>query len=277
MKKIRKQKIEQNEKKFFEYQGAELKNVYKKYILRGLIFSLALHVIIIGGWLISSMSNDANAEKEVEQKTRIIELTDIPPITQTEEQVQPEVKQETKIIPKKDLEAITPVPVKKDLSEINTTKTQTELEEIKGTVSKDGDENGITDIGDVNIKLKDKDITEEIKKDDVIEKKKPDTYETFQVERAPSPVNLGSVQGSMNYPQSAIDNGTEGRVTVKVLVDNNGNVIKIGSISGPSVFKDEVRDKVMNLKFTPAMQNGSTVKCWVSVPFNFKLKSGFGS
>ena len=82
---MKKQKKQIEKKKFFEYQGAELKNVYKKYIMRGLIFSLALHVVIIGGWLVSSMMNDANAEKEVEQKTRIIELTDIPPITQTEE------------------------------------------------------------------------------------------------------------------------------------------------------------------------------------------------
>ena len=270
-------KKQKENKKFFEYQGAELKNVYKKYIMRALVFSLGLHVAVIGGWLGSSMMNDANAEKEVEQKTRIIELTDIPPITQTEEQVKPEIKEETKIIPKKDLEAITPVPVKKNLSEVNTTKTQTQLEEIKGTVSKDGDENGITDIGDVNIKLKDKDITDNIRKDDVIKKDPPKEFQTFQVEKAPTPVNLSSVQGSMNYPQSAIDNGTEGRVAVKVLVDNNGNVIKIGSISGPGVFKDEVRDKVMNLKFTPALQNGSSVKCWVSVPFNFKLKSGFGN
>jgi hypothetical protein len=31
----------------------------------------------------------------------------------------------------------------------------------------------------------------------------------------------------------------------------------------------------MNLQFTPALQQGSPVKCWVSVPFNFKLNSKF--
>jgi protein TonB len=60
---------------------------------------------------------------------------------------------------------------------------------------------------------------------------------------------------------------------VKVLVGESANVIKIGSVSGPDVFHDEVRDKAMNLEFTPGLQNGKPVKVWVSVPFNFKLKN----
>ena len=79
----------------------------------------------------------------------------------------------------------------------------------------------------------------------------------------------------MRYPEIARSSGTEGRVTAKILVGADGSVIKVGSLSGPSVFHDEVRDKVGALQFTPALQNGKPVKCWVSVPFNFKLNSGF--
>ena len=75
----------------------------------------------------------------------------------------------------------------------------------------------------------------------------------------------------MQYPSVARESGIEGRVTVKVLVGPDGNVIKIGSVSGPDVFADEVREKSMNLQFTPGLQNGKPVKVWVTVPFNFKL------
>ena len=79
----------------------------------------------------------------------------------------------------------------------------------------------------------------------------------------------------MRYPEIARSSGIEGRVTVKVLVGTSGSIEKIGGMSGPSVFHNEVRDKVYNLQFTPALQNGVPVRCWVSVPFNFKLSSKF--
>jgi protein TonB len=77
----------------------------------------------------------------------------------------------------------------------------------------------------------------------------------------------------MAYPQVAIEASIEGRVTVKVLVGPDGSVLKVGGISGPDVFHDEVADKSMNLQFTPGLQNGRPVKVWVTVPFNFKLKN----
>ncbi|HMT10163.1 MAG TPA: energy transducer TonB, partial [Ignavibacteria bacterium] len=59
---------------------------------------------------------------------------------------------------------------------------------------------------------------------------------------------------------------------VKVLVGPDGHVIKVGSINGPDVFRDEVSSKSMQLEFTPGLQNGKPVKVWVSVPFIFRLK-----
>ena len=56
-----------------------------------------------------------------------------------------------------------------------------------------------------------------------------------------------------------------------MLVDADGNVIKVGSVNGPDIFRDEVTSKSMLLQFTPGLQNGKPVKVWVSVPFVFKL------
>src|SRR5690606_3095840 len=273
MKKLKQKNKEQ--KMFFEYQGAELKNFYKKFGMRALIFSLALHVVVVGAWFISSAVNDVNADK-MDDNTfapKIIEVIEIPDV-KTAEILEPPIIEEQKIVPKKDLEALTPQPVAKRDAEELTTKTQDQLDQIKVSVSKDGDENG-SNITDGQFVLKDKDITDKIDKDKDVVVDRNKTFEPFEVQAAPQVTNLSEVQGSMRYPQSAIDNGTQGRVTVMILVDKNGNVERIGSISGPSVFHDEVRSNIRDLAFVPARQNGETVRCWVSVPFNFKLKSGF--
>ena len=107
----------------------------------------------------------------------------------------------------------------------------------------------------------------------VSEEKEKTVYQSFEVEKAPEAVNLEQVRSSMVYPPIALEAQIEGKVTVKVLVSESGSVMKVGSMSGPEAFHSEVREKVMNLQFTPGLQNGKPVKVWVTVPFNFKLKN----
>ena len=85
--------------------------------------------------------------------------------------------------------------------------------------------------------------------------------------------NLSKVRKMIVYPDSAKDNGIEGRVTIKLLVDLDGSVAKSGVITGPEVFYNEIRRVCMFLLFNPAIHNGEKVKCWVLVPFNFKLRN----
>ena len=171
--------------------------------------------------------------------------------------------------PTKDLEALTPQPVAKERADVETIKTQQQLEEIKTPVSSTGDTGKFNYSGVV--KIEDKKIEDKITKREVVEEKEKTVYQSFEVEKAPECVNLQQVRGSMVYPPMAIEAQIEGKVTVKVLVDANGNVIKIGSINGPDVFRDEVSSKSMQLQFTPGLQNGKPVKVWVTVPFSFKL------
>lgn len=273
MKKLKQKREEQ--KRFFEYKGAELKNFYKKYIMRALIFSVAFHFIVIGAWFISSVMNDANADKKDDVKERIITLKEVPMINEQKEVQEPVEVEQPKVIPKKDLAALTPEPTRKIDAQELTTKTQDNLDKINTSVSSTGNDNGTTNISDANIKIDNTKIEDNIKKDPPKVETPEKNFKPFEVQKAPVPVNLSSVKSSIHYPQSAIDQGIEGRVVANILVGKNGEVIRIGSVSGPSIFKDEVRDKVYDLTFTPALQNGQTVKCWVSVPFNFKLQSSF--
>lgn len=254
------------------YGASELKKTYQKYLRNGLILAILVHGFVIGSYLTANYITKLQEEsKKNDIQQRIINVSDLePPPSATDEEEPPPPKiEEPPVAPPKDLTALTPEPVAKEKAEEQTIKTQQELEDIKTPVGKQ-DSGKFQFSG--NIKVEEKKIEEKIEKKEkeVVEKT---VYQSFEVEKAPECVNLAQVRGSMKYPEIAREGGIEGRVTVKVLVNENGSVAKVGGVSGPDVFHDEVRDKAMDLQFTPGLQNGKPVKVWVTVPFNFKLKN----
>ncbi|HQY21619.1 MAG TPA: TonB family protein [Ignavibacteria bacterium] len=255
--------------KKMKYGAPELKKFYQKYVTRGLIIAVALHGFFIGGYALAMYYEKVKANEELEGQERIVNLSDLdvpPPI----DEVPPEPPKDIAL---KDLSALTPEPVaKKEVTEEVKLKSQKELEDVKLPVASEGtdDPNLVNPNAVFTGKVQEKKVEEKVEKK---EEKKKDTFQQFEVEKAPVAVNLGSVKGSMRYPEIARQSGMEGRVVAKVLVGTNGSVIKVGGISGPEVFRDEVADKVMELTFTPALQNGQPVKCWVSVPFSFTLSA----
>jgi len=250
------------------YGATELKKTYQRFLKKGLIFAVLIHGFIIGTYLFANYLSKLEENKNKDIQQRIINVTDLePPPSATDEEEPPPPKiEEPPVAPPKDLSALTPEPVAKEKAEEQTIKTQQELEEIKTPV---GNDTGKFQFSG-NIKVEEKKIEEKIEKKEKVEEKS--TYQSFEVEKAPECVNLSQVRASMQYPEVAREAGIEGRVTVKVLVSESGGVIKIGSVSGPDAFQDEVREKAMDLQFTPGLQNGKPVKVWVTVPFNFKLK-----
>lgn len=252
----------------------ELKLPYRKNLRKGLIYAIILHFVVIavyaGGYYYGNYLKEQET-KNIQQRVINVTLTDLePPPSMTEEEVPP-VKLEELTAPAKDLEALTPEPVAREKADVQTIKTQQQLEEIKTPVSSTGDTGTFSYSGPV--KIEERKIEEKVKTEREVEEKDKTVYQSFEVEKAPECVNLSQVRSSMSYPPLAIEAGIEGKVTVKVLVGPDGSVLKVGSVSGPDVFRDEVSDKSMMLQFTPGLQNGKPVKVWVTVPFNFKLNS----
>jgi len=252
----------------------ELKTVYQKFLKKAFLYAVILHIFIIAAYGIFSyymyLSQEEN--KKIQQRIINVTLSDLePPPSTTEDEEPPPPKIEEKLTPVKDLEALVPEPVAKEKAEVQTIKTQKELEEIKTPVSSTGDTGTFQYSGNVNVdnkKLESK--IEKTEKTEKVEKEKT-VYQQFEVEKPPECVNLAQVKAMMRYPDVARESGLEGRITVKVLVNEAGSVIKVGSLRGPDIFYDEVREKVKNLEFTPGLQNGKPVKVWVSVPFQFRL------
>jgi len=258
-----------------QYGAPELKKYYKKFELQGLIVAIVIHAVFILTYVFGVYSDLFSSNKSEENiKVWNVTLEDInTSSTKEDEQIPPDIISKTTTVPLKDMTALDPEPVATKDSEILTTKTQDALDTIKTFVSSLGDENALNTeyIGSTDFNTNK--IDENINKDNEINVERHNVnYQQFEVEKAPEAVNLNSIRSSINYPEIAIQGNIDGRVTVKVLVGKDGSVIKIGKISGPSVFHNEVRDKVYDLQFTPALQNGKSVNCWVSVPFNFKLK-----
>ncbi|MCX7877259.1 MAG: TonB family protein [Ignavibacteria bacterium] len=249
-----------------------LKLPYRKYLATGLAVAVLVHLTVIAlNYLYIHLKSGAEIKHDAPvQRIINVTLSDLePPPSLTEEEI-PVVKAEELSAPVKDLSALEPQPVAKEKADIQTIKTQKELEEIKTPVSSTGDTGRFTFTG--NIKVEERKIEEKIiKKEQPREEKEKTVFQSFEVEKAPEAVNLQQVRAMISYPSIARDAGIEGRVSIKVLVNEEGRVIKTGSISGPEVFHEEVKQKVTYLEFTPGLQNGRPVKVWVTVPFNFKL------
>ncbi len=260
-----------------QYGAPELKKNFKKFASRGLMFAIIIHVFLIGTYVVTLYIEQVQLERQLQIK-RDIELKDIQTqdAANEEENTPPppdlEVKQPDAL---KDMSALTPEPVAKEKADLETIKKVEETEKIKAFVSSEGSENvdPNKETGKLQVDLKKTEDKE--KKEEKKEKKENKTFQQFEVDKPPVAVNLASVKGSMRYPEIAKSSGIEGKVTVKVLVGPDGSVIQVGGFNGPDVFRDEVSNKVMNLQFTPALQQGQPVRCWVSVPFSFTLTGKF--
>lgn len=250
-----------------KYGAPELKKLHQGYTLKGFIVAVTIHVALIAAYMLLAYINQSKAKDiPYNPKTPII-ITDVdftpPPVEETEI---PPVKEE--VVQKvKDLSSLEPQPVKKSDADDVVLKTQDELNNINTTTSRTGDT--IIIASNNNIKIDDVKIDDRVK--DVVKDPPKDVYGISEVDVAPECINLSQVRSEMNYPELAVETGIQGKVTVKVLVGPDGNVIKLGSLSGPEVFHDEVKDKARQLQFTPGLQSNKPVKVWVNVPFSFKL------
>lgn len=79
---------------------------------------------------------------------------------------------------------------------------------------------------------------------------------------------------NIKYPTIAVENGIEGRVVLKFVVDKNGSISNIQVIStlDPSCDKEAMRVIKGMPKWIPGMQNGYPVAVYFTVPVLFKLQ-----
>ena len=72
----------------------------------------------------------------------------------------------------------------------------------------------------------------------------------------------------------AQEEGAQGRVVVQFVVEKDGRVgqAKIARGRHPELDKEAIRLVKSLPKFIPGKNNGQSVRCWFTLPINFKLQ-----
>ena len=80
---------------------------------------------------------------------------------------------------------------------------------------------------------------------------------------------------NFNYPETALDLGIQGRVSVMFIVDSKGYVSNIRS-RGPDTILEKEAERIISLlpKMTPGKQRGKPVKVAYALPIFFKYQDG---
>jgi periplasmic protein TonB len=78
-----------------------------------------------------------------------------------------------------------------------------------------------------------------------------------------------------HYPDIARRQGKEGRVLLRVLVDEEGmsKVIEVNTSSGHDMLDQAATEALKKWRFVPARASGKPVETWVKVPIEFQLSN----
>lgn len=107
-----------------------------------------------------------------------------------------------------------------------------------------------------------------------VEEKKP-KYKTGDLVEPTTPGLIAPKlikKASAEYPPIAKMQRIQGKVDVKILVDENGNVIEAKAFSGHTIFRPEAEKAALKSKFSPAEIDGVKVKCYYTLSFSFEFK-----
>ncbi|MCK4404219.1 MAG: TonB family protein [candidate division Zixibacteria bacterium] len=238
---------------FVSYGAIELKRCYQKHLGLAVIIAGALHLAVIGGFLLYSniTAKVPEAAGVVRIKT-IAELAAPPSVSQTQT---PQVAVAAPGIAPPSIGIPKAVPDEEAPEEV-TIATQEELGKIAdlSATSIIGGEGGDS-------------IAIEIPLEDYLPP--PDEFVPYDE----LPVALNEVKPE--YPPLAKQAGIEGTVWIKALVDKKGMVrdAVVFKPSGSSAgFEDVAIEGAFKIKYKPAISNNQPVAVWVVYPVRFTLK-----
>lgn len=98
-------------------------------------------------------------------------------------------------------------------------------------------------------------------------------FNSIAQDKQPEPIGgIEELIKNVVYPISAKDAGVEGKVLVKAIIDEGGNVAETEVIKSVNTDCDKAAvDAIKKTKFTPATKDGKPVKTEVVIPVMFKL------
>jgi TonB family protein len=98
--------------------------------------------------------------------------------------------------------------------------------------------------------------------------------QNITLDRMPEPIGgMASIYQNVRYPESARIGGFEGRVVVKITIDERGNVVKQEVVNSVGGGLDEAAMYALSrTRFTPAVLNGEPIAISFFMPIVFRLQ-----
>jgi len=98
-------------------------------------------------------------------------------------------------------------------------------------------------------------------------------FNSFAQDKQPEPIGgIEAILKNVVYPQSAKEANIQGKVLIKAIIDEKGNVSETEVINSIQKDCDQAAvDAIKKTKFTPATKDGKPVKAEVVIPVMFKL------
>jgi periplasmic protein TonB len=234
-----------------QYGGVDLKKNQNRYFSNALGISIALHLLLVMlyiGW------SWFTSEEKKYPTVRIHGITELaPPPSIDNQDVQPVTPPPPSNVVKPNLGV--PVPVPDAIAPQLTLPDMNQPAPPSAVVS-----NGpVTQAPNLNIPTA------------PVEEKDPDPGDFIDL--SDEPHEIQPLEKLIVYPEVARRSGLEGKVTVQALINKDGSVDKVEVLKSEyDLFKDAAIEAMKKAKFTPARQNGTALKVWITRTINFKLK-----
>lgn len=218
-------------------KDTDLRKQYTIHLEVGLVLSLAL--------LIVAFHADFSTSRDFRVRMEEQETVDMRQIQQTQQEEEPPPPPRP------------PVPVEVPNDQV------VEQEDVNFDASLDMDDALDTDLGPPpEAEEKEEDKEEEAQEIFVVVEEQPELIG-----------GMKALQEAVEYPGFARKAGIEGRVIVRFVVDENGNVTNPTVTSGVhKLLNKAALEAVKKLKFKPGMQRGKPVKVRMSLPVTFRLE-----
>jgi protein TonB len=247
-----------------KYGSYELRKNYPKRALRSLFVLVAL-ALAIGSYAIIS---NIKGKEPVKPAPIVKEITLVEPPPIDPKKPPPPPPPSEPPPPVKPTVKFTPPVIKKD-EEVKEEEKPAEVEELKeaaaGLTTQEGDPDGI-DPGIIDNPGDGTGVVEAAPKEEIF------TY----VEQMPSPAydHNEFLAKNLRYPEFARQNNIQGRVMVRFLVSETGEISEVSVVRGIGGGCDEEAKRVVSKfpKWNPGKQNGRPVKVWFTLPINFVLE-----
>ena len=255
------------------YGAYQLRKGTSKRNIWAMVFVAAVAALAyLGLAAYNTYQEQQKAKFEAEMEASLLEQKKEAKVEKKTEQPKVETQKVEKV---KSSIAFTPPVIKKD-SEVKPEeemKSQDELQETKTAIGA-FDVKGNDETGGTVLKAVEEIAQPEPPKHEEVENKVFDV-----VEQMPTfPGGMGALMQwlskNLQYPTIAAENGIQGKVIVKFVVEKDGSVSGVKVVRGVDPSLDREAERVIkNMPaWVPGKQNGSAVRCNFNVPVTFKLQ-----